>query len=250
MNRREFLFVSSGAAVGSLLVSGLADAAERDGRAAVAAGSELGSEPSSGLVTSVPKPLRHAAIPGFLSADQLAPHHAAHYGGALAAFVDVEAQLDASFRNGTKIDAHAYAEIKRLQSSRGNSVLLHELYFDGLRPRPLESQRPPAISEDLRSAIERRFGSIDRWAIDFVASAKLAAGWAMLVIHPVNGRLYNVVSDEHADGPLWTSAPLVVIDTYEHAFYIDYRNRKSEYVETFIDHIDWEQADRRLRLAA
>ncbi len=42
----------------------------------------------------------------------------------------------------------------------------------------------------------------------------------MLVVHPVNGRLYNVVSDEHAQGPLWFSIPLVVIDTYEPAFYI------------------------------
>jgi len=69
----------------------------------------------------------------------------------------------------------------------------------------------------------------------------------MLVRHPVNGRLYNVVSDEHAQGPMWLAMPLVVIDVYEHAFYIDYQNRKAEYVEKFMKYIDWGEANRRFR---
>ena len=69
-------------------------------------------------------------------------------------------------------------------------------------------------------------------------------------LHPVNGRLYNVVSDEHAQGPLWLAVPLVVIDTYEHAFYIDYQNRKAEYVEKFLKFIDWAEANRRFQLAS
>jgi Fe-Mn family superoxide dismutase len=80
------------------------------------------------------------------------------------------------------------------------------------------------------------------------ASGKAAAGWAMLVVHPVNGRLYDAVSDEHAQGSLWLAAPLVVIDTYEHAFYIDYQNKKAEYVEKFLAHIDWAESDHRYRL--
>jgi Fe-Mn family superoxide dismutase len=71
----------------------------------------------------------------------------------------------------------------------------------------------------------------------------------MLIHHPVNGRLYNVVIDEHAMGPLWLAMPLVVIDVYEHAFYIDYQNRKADYIEKFIQHIDWAEADRRYRSA-
>jgi Fe-Mn family superoxide dismutase len=72
----------------------------------------------------------------------------------------------------------------------------------------------------------------------------------MLVLHPVNGKLYNLVSDEHAQGPLWMAVPLVVIDVYEHAFYIDYQNRKAEYVERFMDHIDWTEANARYLLAS
>lgn len=49
-------------------------------------------------------------------------------------------------------------------------------------------------------------------------------------------------------GILWMAIPLVVIDTYEHAFYIDYLNRKADYVEKFIDYVDWREANTRFRL--
>jgi Fe-Mn family superoxide dismutase len=71
----------------------------------------------------------------------------------------------------------------------------------------------------------------------------------MLVKYPVSGKLYNVVSDEHAMGVLWMAKPLVVIDTYEHAFYIDYQNRKADYVEKFLDHIDWNEVNTRFQSA-
>jgi Fe-Mn family superoxide dismutase len=231
LTRRSFFFLSSGAAAGSFLASGIADAAEH-GHVDFS---------SSGLATGNVKALKHKEIPGFLSAQQIAPHHTAHYGGALKAFVSIDAKFEDSFQKGTPIDPAAFETLQRQKSSRGNSVVLHELYFDGL------ALKAPDPGEDLRRAIEKRFGSLDKWTADFIASAKAAAGWAMLVVHPVNGRLYNVLSDEHAQGPMWLAMPLVVIDVYEHAFYIDYQNRKPEYVEKFIGHIDWNDANSRFR---
>jgi Fe-Mn family superoxide dismutase len=233
MNRRQYLFLSTGAAVGSLVASEVAPAQVPD---------ESGYA-ASGLTTGDLKPLRHTEVPGFLSAEQIAPHHSAHYGGALRAFMNVESEFDKSFETGAPIKGPAFDRMKQIQSSRGNSVLLHELYFDGLALKRTDT--PEAI----RTAVAGRFGSLEKWAVDFVDSARTAAGWAMLVVHPVNGKLYNVVSDEHAQGPLWLAAPLVVIDVYEHAFYIDYENRKGDYVETFLDFVDWDEADRRYRQA-
>ena len=138
LNRRTFLFASSGAAAGSLLVPGLADAAEGD----------KAPHAGSGLVTGKPKALRHKEVPGFLSAAQLAPHHTAHYGGALKAFVGFEEKFEEHFAKGTAIDAAAFERLKQLQSSRGNSVILHELYFDGLA---LKAPDPP---EGVRKAVE------------------------------------------------------------------------------------------------
>lgn len=231
IDRRHFLFASSGAAAGSVLVSGLAEADE--------------AKPldfsHSGLATGQLKPLRYKEIPGFLSAAQIAPHHMAHYGGALKAVTGADARLEEAIKSGTAVDAAAFGQLKRTINSRGNSVVLHEMYFDGLS---LNDTDPTA---DVKSAIDQRFGSLDKWWNDFSASAKDAAGWAMLVKHPVNGKLYNVVSDEHAMGLLWMAVPLVVIDVYEHAFYIDYQNRKAEYVDKFLGHIDWNEANARFR---
>jgi Fe-Mn family superoxide dismutase len=233
LSRRGFLFASSGAAAGSFVAPGLA--------ADAPAGLDFSG---SGLVTGKLKPLKHKAVPGFLSAEQIAPHHTAHYGGALKAFTGIEATFEENFQKGKPIDAMAFETMQRMKSSRGNSVLLHEMYFDGLALKGAEPIK------NLAEAIIKRFGSVDKWAADFMATARAAAGWAMLCLHPANGRLYNVLSDEHAIGPLWLAVPLVVIDTYEHAFYIDYQNRKAEYVERFMKHIDWAEAANRFAAAA
>lgn len=236
-NRRDFVFLSSGAVIGNMVVSGVASAAEDD--------HSHGLDFShSGLVTGKPKPLKHKSIPGFLSAEQIAPHHTAHYGGALKGYSAADAKVEASIKSGEALDGAAFGALKRAINSKGNSVVLHEMYFDGMAPKA------PDPAADVRAAIEKRFGSIDKWAGDFIASAKSAAGWAMLVKHPVNGKLYNVVSDEHSMGVIWMAIPLVVIDTYEHAFYIDYQNRKVQYVEKFIDHVDWDEVNARFRVHA
>ena len=57
---------------------------------------------------------------------------------------------------------------------------------------------------------------------------------------PAAPDVYNVASDEHAVSVLWMASPLVAMDTYEHAFYVDYENRKAEYIENFVEHIDWQ----------
>src|SRR6516225_5637778 len=144
LTRRSFFFLSSGAAAGSFLASGIADAAEH-GHVDFS---------SSGLATGNVKALKHKEIPGFLSAQQIAPHHTAHYGGALKAFVSIDAKFEDAFQKGTAIDPQAHETLQRQKSSRGNSVVLYELYFDGL------ALKAPDPAEELRRAIEKRFGSL------------------------------------------------------------------------------------------
>ncbi len=232
LSRRGFLFASSGAAAGTFVVGGLVEA------------NQDSDAPQSGLITGQPKPLRYTSIPGFLSAEQIAPHHTAHYGGALRGYMAADTKLQSSIIEGTAIDPDAYGSIQRARVTKGNSVLLHELYFDELVPEAVD----PAA--EVRRAIDERFGSLSKWADDFQASARSARGWAMLTFHPLNGKLYNVVSDEHAMGPLWMATPLLVFDFYEHAFYVDFENRKTEYVEKFMDHIDWQEVSRRYQVAS
>ena len=137
---RRFLFASSGAAAGALAVPGLAEAAQ----------DATLDFSQSGLVTGKLKPLKHTAIPGFLSAQQIAPHRAAHYGGALKAATSADARLEEAIKSGMAVDAAAIGQLKRLINSRGNSVVLHEMCFDGLAPGDV------APAADVRRAVENR----------------------------------------------------------------------------------------------
>jgi Fe-Mn family superoxide dismutase len=133
----------------------------------------------------------------------------------------------------------AFVFIQKDKINKMNSVLLHELYFDGLTPKPSDPV------EDIRAALARRFGSLDRWIEDFKATCMAANGWGILARDIVNGKLYNVASDLHEVGVVWLGQPLVVCDVYEHAFYVDYQNRKQEYVNKFVQFLDWSEINRR-----
>lgn len=195
----------------------------------------------SGLVTGQKKPLKYQSIPGFLSEEQIKVHFNGHYGGALKGYVAADNKLQSSILNGDEIDVNAYGTIQRARTTKSNSVILHELYFEGM------SAKPRKISPEVKKIIESRFGTLDKWAADFQACAKASSGWATLAFHPVNGKLYNVISDAHATGVNWMATPLVVIDMYEHAYYIDFKNQKADYINEFLQHIDYQVVMQRLK---
>jgi len=181
---------------------------------------------SSGLVTGKAVALPYTDLGKFLGEQQLRWHHDSHYAGALRGFVGLDEAV---------VGSHG----KRV--AKMNSVLLHELYFENMSA---EGGAPGSVTQN---AVQARFGSIGKWRDDFLQAAKSARGWATLMRHPLNGKLYNVVSDSHNDGPPWLGAPLIVIDCYEHSYYLDYQNRKADYVDGFAAHIAWEVVERRLR---
>lgn len=238
-SRRKFLLTSSSAIAGTLIAPGILKAATETRERRNTQKFFL----QSGLVTSQKKPLKYQSIPGFLSEEQISPHFEAHYGGALKGYLAADDKLQSSIINDEEIDSNAYGSLQRARTTKGNSVVLHELYFDGM------SANPCILEPEVKAAIEKRFGSVDKWAMDFQASAKAASGWAMLAFHPANGKLYNVISDAHATGVFWMGTPLVVIDVYEHAFYVDYKNKKADYIEKFMHHIDCLEVNRRYQMS-
>lgn len=229
--RREMLRGFTGCAAG-IMVGEMAPGA--------AQAAELSRFPrNSALITDKPKPLPYEELPGFLSKAQLSPHHTAHYGGALKALQGHEAQLGKLLQGTEPLSSPAHTLMVKDRVNRANSVVLHELYFDNM------ASQAPAPKDEVRTAIARRFGSLERWADDFRAAALAANGWGILARDAVNGQLYNVASDLHEVGVLWFGQPLVICDVYEHAFYVDYQNRKADYIGKFIQHINWDEVNRR-----
>jgi Fe-Mn family superoxide dismutase len=197
----------------------------------------------SALATGAPKALPYEALPGFLSRDQLAPHHQAHYGGALKSFLQIGLELEKADLSKANSNYAAVRELKKEEVHAMNSVLLHELYFDGM------SAAGGDPGEAAQDVLKKRFGTVEKWVDDFKAAAVSARGWAILALHPANRRLYNVVSDVHDVGIPVQGIPLVAIDCYEHAFYVDYKNRKGDYVSAYPKHIAWREVERRIREA-
>jgi superoxide dismutase, Fe-Mn family len=222
--RREFLAMSAAA---GLLLPGVESSQDEGG---------------SALVTGKPKPLKAEEVKGFLSKDQLGIHHSAHYGGAVKSLGQIESELETADRGKANANYSAVRELKREQVHAMNSVVMHELYFDGIAATPVDP------SGAARGALEKRFGSLDKWVDDIKAAAIAARGWAILVHQPVNGKLYNIVTDMHDIGPMVFGVPLVAIDCYEHAFYVDYRNKKGDYVAAYPKFIDWGEVERRIKV--
>ena len=99
--------------------------------------------------------------------------------------------------------------------------------------------------------IRRDFGSHQAFgeAFSAAAAAQFASGWAWLVLDA--GRL-RIVTTSNAATPLTTlQTPLLTLDVWEHAYYLDYQNRRSDYIAAFLAHlVDWAFVERNLRAAA
>ena len=181
--------------------------------------------------------LPYESLPGFLSERQLARNYAA-YRDAFAQLSAAEHALASASR--APAASSAYAALRNRQVSAANSVLLHEFYFGNLTAATIS---PPRY---ILANINEHMGSLESWRDDFAACARVSAAWTALAYDPYDDRWHNVpMSDATAGG--WVGAnPLVVCDTAEPAWSIDYRDREA-YVAKFFDHIDWKVVAARYR---
>jgi Fe-Mn family superoxide dismutase len=110
----------------------------------------------------------------------------------------------------------------------------HELYFSHLGGK---GGRPEG---DLLKQIEKDFGSYEAWEKDLKATAIGARGWVWLAWDNDYGYLFNYIGDAQNTFPVWNGTPILALDTYEHAYFIDYGTARAKYVDAFLQNIDWE----------
>jgi len=109
----------------------------------------------------------------------------------------------------------------------------HEIYFEHLGG---EGGDP----EDAAGAlIERDFGSGEAWRADLKATGMAARGWAWTAYDWDEGRLFNYVGDAQNTFPVWNATPLVALDVYEHAYFLDYQTDRATYIDAFLRNLDW-----------
>lgn len=192
-------------------------------------------------MTLPPLPYAIEALEPYISRRTLAAHHGHHH----AAYV---AKARALVQR-TPLESSALEDVVRA-SARQNKALFnasaqawnHAFLWQSMRPGGGGEARG-AIAE----AIEASFGSQRAFSQQFVTAAgdQFGSGWAWLVI--AEGRL-QIVATSNADTPLIAGqAPLLTIDVWEHAYYLDYQHRRLDYIAAFLGHlINWDFANQNL----
>ncbi len=135
-----------------------------------------------------------------------------------------------------------FAELKRRFGWEFNGMRLHELYFGNINKK---KKTLPEGSKLYKKMVES-FGSGENCKKDFIASGGIRGiGWVILVYDKEGDRLFNVWINEHDTGYLAGAVPLLVMDVFEHAFMLDYGLNRAEYINSFIEAVDWDEVSRR-----
>jgi len=234
LTRREMMR-TAGVAAAALGLAGLPDSLR------LASAAEAPSA-QTGECKLPPLPYAYDALEPYIDKETLTIHHDRHHAG----YVNGMNQALGKLRNARK--SGDYSLIKhwtRELAFHGSGHVLHSLYWAGMGP----SGGEPA--GELRTAIEKNFGTVSRFISQFKAATKAveASGWGILAYEPFMGSLLILQAEKHQDMTLWGAVPLLVCDVWEHAYYLKYQNRRAEYIDAFTKVINWKEVENRyLRL--
>ena len=113
----------------------------------------------------------------------------------------------------------------------------HEIYFEHLGG---DGGDPDGAFAQL---VERDFGSAGAWRADLKATGMAGRGWAWTAYDWDEGRLFNYIGDTQNTYPIWNATPLIALDVYEHAYFLDYQTDRSSYIDAFFANLDWATVD-------
>ena len=178
-------------------------------------------------------PFKPSRLSG-MSERLLASHYENNYGGAVRRLNAIQARLRSL--DWDKASVFEINGLKREELIAANSIILHEIYFNGLGG----TGNPQGA---LAAALERDFGSVAAWQREFVAMGKAQAGgsgWVLLTWSARLGRLVNQWAADHAHC-LGDGQPVLALDMYEHAYHIDFGAKAGAYVDAFMQNIAWDR---------
>lgn len=112
-------------------------------------------------------------------------------------------------------------------------IVNHELYFG------LLGGSGGAPSGKLLMHIEKDFGSFDRYMQDMKATGIAARGWVWTAWNHAEKRLFNYLGDAQNTFPVWGATPILAMDTYEHAYFIDFGSARAPYIDAFFENVNW-----------
>lgn len=166
-------------------------------------------------------------------------HHDIHHKGYVDGLNNAEAKLAEAREKGD------FALIKhwaRELAFHGSGHILHTMFWENMKPDGGGDAVGP-----IADAINKEFGSFAIFKKQFTAAAVAVegSGWAILCWNPVFAKLEILQTEKHQDLTQWGVVPLLVVDVWEHAYYLKYQNKRAAFVEAWWNLVNWEDVNRR-----
>ncbi len=147
-------------------------------------------------------------------------------------------KLDGDLESGSP----EYYEVKRRLSWEIDGMRMHELYFENLCKDKKE------IGEKTKVLLEKNFSNLENWQKSFNTNCLIRGiGWVMLLQDNQTREVFHAWIGEHNQGHILDCTPLLVMDMWEHAYMTDYGIKKADYINAFIENINWEVFEGRIK---
>ncbi|MBD3250078.1 MAG: superoxide dismutase [Candidatus Pacebacteria bacterium] len=178
----------------------------------------------------------------FITEEQLRLHHQKHHRSYVENTNQLLKQLEKTRANGGQNNIKS---LTRALSFNLGGHLLHSLFWENLTPA--KQQKP--INKKLEKALIKEFDSLDEFKSEFeqAANSVEGSGWAALAYSPETKRLLITQIEKHNVNLYPGLELLLVLDVWEHAYYVDYRNERSRFVTAFWEIVDWAKVAQRLK---
>ncbi|MEM2972370.1 MAG: superoxide dismutase [Candidatus Bathyarchaeia archaeon] len=188
-------------------------------------------------------PYAYGDLAPYISEEQLRIHHSKHHQAYVNGANAILQKLDKTRREGVDIDVKS--TLKELSFNIGGHIL-HSLFWENLAPPNRDGGGKP--SGVLGDTIKEEFGSFERFKKEFTQAAVSVegSGWAALTYCPKTGRLLIMQIEKHNMNLYPAFQILMVLDVFEHAYYIDYKNERAKFVDAFWNIANWNAANKRL----
>lgn len=180
----------------------------------------------------------------YISEQQLTIHYQKHHHAYVNGANNILQKLDKARKENADLDVKS--TLKELSFNIGGH-LLHSLFWGNLAPAGKGGGGKPGGA--LGDALEKEFGSFDRFKKEFTQAATSVegSGWAALTWCRQTGRPIIMQIEKHNTNVYPMFRILMVLDVFEHAYYIDYKNDRAKFVEAFWNIVNWDEANKRLK---
>ena len=236
MSRRGVMKAAGAAAV-------LAATKTNPGAEAVAVPTSAGGEGFANGVYVQPKlPYAYDALKPLYEERTLKIHYTQHHAGYVKGLNAAMAALAAAR------EAKNYSAIANLSQAvafHGSGHVLHNLFWHSMTPGGSPG------GEEFDAAMTASFGSVEAGKAQFAAATRTVegSGWGILAYEPMSDRMIVLQAEKHQNLAMWNTVPLLVCDVWEHAYYLQYANKRADWVEAFGKLANWAFAAQRLALA-